>query len=69
MDKWGANGMLVLEPISDANPKADKRIRALGLREEPMLDRIVPIPSHSVSRRFLVPKPVTNKWQLVIDYR
>ena len=36
MDKRGPNGICVLEPIGDAKPKADKLIRALGLREEAM---------------------------------
>ena len=30
---------------------------------------IVPSQSHWVSRGFLVPKPGTNNWRLVIDYR
>ena len=78
MDKLGPNGICVLEPIPDAKPKADKPIRAVGLREEAMRERrkefqekgwIVPSQSHWVSRGFLVPKPGTNKWRLVIDYR
>ena len=78
MDKRGPNGICVLEPILDAKPKADKPIRAVGLREGSMREKIkafqekgwtVPSPSHWVSRGFLVPKPGTNKWRLVIDYR
>ena len=78
MDKRGPNGICVLEPIPDAKPKADKPIRAVGLREEAMRETIkefqekgwiVPSRSHWVSRGFLVPKPGTNKWQLVIDYQ
>ena len=78
MDKRGPNGICVLEPIPDAKPKADKPIRAVGLREEAMREKIkefqekgwiVPSQSHWVSRGFLVPKPGTNKWRLVIDYR
>ena len=78
MDKRGFNGICVLEPIPDAKPKADKPIRAVGLREEAMREKrkefqekgsIVPSQSHWVSRGFVVPKPGTNKWRLVIDYR
>ena len=78
MDKRGPNGTCVLEPIPDAKPKADKPIRAVGLRKEAMREKIkefqvkggiVPSQSHWVSRGFLVPKPGTNKWRLVIDYR
>ena len=78
MDKRGPNGICVLEPIPDGKPKADKPIRPVGLREEAMREKIkefqekgwiVPSQSHWVSRGFLVPKPGTNKWQLVIDYR
>ena len=78
MDKRGPNGICVLEPIPDAKQKADKPICAVGLREEAMRERkrefqekgwIVPSQSHWVSRGFLVPKPGTNKWRLVIDYR
>ena len=78
MDKRGPNGICVLEPIPDAKPKADKHIRAVPLREEAMRQKIkefqekgwiVPSQSHWVSRGFLVPKPGTNKWLLVIDYR
>ena len=76
MDKRGPNGICVLEPIPDDKPKADKPIRAVGLREEAMREKIkeiqekgwiVPSQSHWVSRGFLVPKPGTNKWRLVID--
>ena len=65
MDKRGPNGICVLEPILDAKPKADKPIRAVGLREEAMREKIkefqekgwiVPGQSHWVSSRFLVPK-------------
>ena len=78
MDKRGPNRICVLEPIPDAKPKADKPIRAVGLREETMRVKIkefqekgwiVPSQSHWVSRGFLVPKLGTNKWRLVIDYR
>ena len=55
MDKRGANGLCVLEPIADTKPKADKPICADGLREEAMreekkrvsgkgLDCVEPIP-------------------------
>ena len=39
MDKRGPNGICVLEPIPDAEPKADKPIRAVGLREEAMREK------------------------------
>ena len=39
MDKRGPNGICVLEPIPDAKPKADKPIRAVGLREEAMREK------------------------------
>ena len=77
-DKRGPNGICVLEPIPDAKPKADKPIRAIGLREEAMREKIkefqekgwiVPSQSHWVSRGLLVPKPGKNKLKFVIDYR
>ena len=40
MDKRGANGICFLEPIADAEQKADKPIRAVGLREEAMREKI-----------------------------
>ena len=76
-DKWGPNGICVLEPIPNARPKADEPIRAVGLREEAMREKIkefeekgciMPSQSHWVSRGFLVPKPGIKKWRLVIDY-
>ena len=39
MDKRGPNGIGVLEPIPDAKPKADKPIRAVGLREKALLEK------------------------------
>ena len=78
MDKRDPNGICVLEPIPDAKHKADKLIRAVGLGEEAMRENIkefqekgwvVCSQSHWGSRGFLVPKPGTNKWRLVIDYR
>ena len=77
MEKRGPNRICVLEPVPDPNPKADKPIGAVGLREEAMREKIkefqeeswiVPSQSHWVSRGFLGPKPGTNKWRLVIDY-
>ena len=78
MDKRGPNGICVLEPIPDSKPKADKLIRAVGLKEEAMREKIkefqkkgsiVPSQSHWVSRGFLVPKYGTNNWRVVIEYR
>ena len=40
MDKRGPNGICVLEPIPNAKPKADKPIRAVGLREGAMREKI-----------------------------
>ena len=77
MDKRAPNGICLLEPIPDAKPKADKPIRAVGLREETMREKIKGVQekgwtvlseSHSVSRGFLVPKRATKRWRLVIDY-
>ena len=62
MAKRVPNATCVLEPIPDAEPKADKSICAVGLREEAMRERIkdfqekgwsVPGQSHWVSRSFL----------------
>ena len=39
-NKRGPNGICVLEPIPDAKPKADILIRAVGLREEAMREKI-----------------------------
>ena len=78
MDKRGLNGICVSGSIPDAKPKAEKPIRAVGLREEAMREKIkgfqkkgwiVPSQSHWVSLGFLVPKPGTNKWRLLIEYR
>ena len=40
MDKRGPNGICVLEPIRDANPKDDKPSCAVGLREEAMREKL-----------------------------
>ena len=40
MDIRGPDKIFVLEPISDAKPKADRPIRAVGLREEAMREKI-----------------------------
>ena len=78
MDKRGFNGKYVLEPTPDAKPKADKPIRAVGLTEEAMREKVKefqekawmgPSQSHWVGQGFLVPKPGTKKWRLVIEYR
>ena len=67
---------LQLKPGSQ--PRACSPIRAVGIREEGMnkkikgfLDKEWIVGSHSawVARGFLVPKPRTNKWRLVINYR
>ena len=69
MDKRGPNGICVLEPIPDAKPKADKPIGAVGLREEAMCEKVKDFQEKNWSRGFLVPKPGTNKWRVVIGYR
>ena len=78
IDKRGPDGICVLESLPDAKLKADKRIRALGFREETMHEKmkedqekgwILPSQSHSLPSGILVPKACTNKWRLVIDYR
>ena len=67
---------LGLKPGSQ--PRACNSIRALGINEEEVnkrikgfLDKRWIVRSHSacVARGFLVSKPGTNKWRLVIDYR
>ena len=61
-------------------PRAAKPIRAVGLREQVLLEKLEDFRKRGmlrkaegdpqwVSRCFLVPKPGTNKWRLVIDYR
>ena len=78
MDKRGPNGICGLERIPDAKQKADRAIRAVGLREAVMPERIKEVQekgwivvsqSHWVSRLIVVPKPGTNKWRLAMDYQ
>ena len=61
-----------------SQPPACNPIRAVGIKEEIMnqkikgfVDKGCIVRSHSawVARGFLVPKPGTNKWRLVIDSR
>ena len=67
-----------LELKPGSQPRACYPIRAVGIKEEEMneeikgfLDKGWIVGSHSawVARGFLVRKPGTNKWRLVIDYR
>ena len=67
-----------LELKAGSQPRACNPIQALGIKEEQMnkkikgfLDKAWMVRSYSawVARGFLVPKPGTNKWRLVIDYR
>ena len=78
MDRRGPNRTRMLEQIADAKPKADKPIRAVGLREDAIREKIkefqekgwiVLSQSHWVRQGFVVPKPGTNKRRVVIDYR
>ena len=74
----GPNGLCVLEPNPDAKQKADKLIRAVGLREEGIRKKIrqsqekgciEPSQSHWVSRGCLVPTLGSNQSRVVIHYR
>ena len=67
-----------LELKPGSQPRACNPIQAVGIKEEEMKKTIKGFPDkgwivrpHSarVARGFLVPKPGTNKWRLVIDYR
>ena len=67
-----------LELKPGSQPRACNPIRAVGIKEEEMNKKIKGflakgwiVRSHNawVVRGFLVPKPGTNKWRLVIDYR
>ena len=70
MEKRGPNKICVSELIPEAKLKPDKPIPAVGLREEVMREKIKEVQKiHWVSRGFLVPKPGTKKWRLVVDYR
>ena len=68
----------ILELKPGSQPRACDPIRAVGIKEQEMNKKIKGflykgwiVRSHSawVARGFLVPKPGTNKWSLVIDYR
>ena len=69
-----------LELIHNAEPKAQKLIRAVGLRETMMAKTLKDLQARGfltectgnpqgVARAFLVPEPGNNKWRLVNDYR
>ena len=67
-----------LELKPGSQPRACNPVRAVGIKEEEMnkkikgfLDKgwIVRYHSAWVARGFLIPKPGTNKWRWVIDYR
>ena len=81
LHKRGVFGTVRLEPIEGAKPKSWKAVRAIGLREKALLERmnefeekgyIYKAQDHHdtswVSRAILVPKP-NGKWRLLIDYR
>ena len=67
-----------LELKPGSQPRASNPIRALGNKDEEMTKKskgfldngwMVRFESAWVARGFLVLKPGTNKWRLVIDYR
>ena len=76
----GEHAIVKLGLIEGAEPRAAKPIRAVGLRETMLQQKLKDFESRGflreaqanpqwVSRCFLVPKPGSNKWRLVIDYR
>ena len=76
----GEHAIVKLELVEGAEPRAAKPIRAVGLRETMLQQKLKDFESRWflreaqanpqwVSRCFLVPKPGSNKWRLVIDYR
>ena len=76
----GDHAKVKLELIPNAEPKAQKSIRAVGFREIMMDKKLKDFQEKGFLREctgnpqwiawaFLVPKPGNNKWQLVIDYR
>ena len=76
----GDHAKVKSELIPNAEPKAQKPIHAVGLRETMMAEKLKDFQEKGflrectgslqwIARAFLVPKPRNNKWQLVIDHR
>ena len=76
----GDHAKVKLELIHNAEPMAQKPIKAVGLRETMMAEKLKDFQARGflrectgdpewVARAFLVPKPGNNKWRLVIDHR
>ena len=74
--KRGPDGWVHLEPKKHSKPVAFRPIRAVGLREEAVKEKIKGFEDQGwiedstspwVARGFFVPKPGVNKWMLVID--
>ena len=77
-NKRGLDGWAKLELKEGSKPVAFSPIRAVGLREEALKDRVPGFEKRGwieeskspwVAIRFLVPKHGANKWRLVIDYQ
>ena len=75
----GDNAKVKLELIHNAEPKAQKPIPSVGLRETMMAEKLKDFQEKYflrectgnpqwIARAFLVPRAGNNKWQLVIDY-
>ena len=75
----GDHAKVKLELILNAEPKAQKPIRAFGLREPMMAEKLEDFQEKGflrectgnpkwTARAFLVPKPGNNQWLLVTDY-
>ena len=76
-NKRGPDGWVKLELKEGSKPVAFSPIRAVGLREEALKEKVQGFEKRGwiegskspwVARGFLVPKPGVNKWRLVIDY-
>ena len=76
----GDHAKVKLELIHNAEPKAQRPIRAVCLRETMMAEKLKDFQARGflrectgnpqwVARAFLVPNPGNNKWRLVIEYR
>ena len=76
-NKRGPDGWVKLELKEGSKPVAFGPIRAVGLREEALKEKVQGFEKRGsiegsqspwVARGFLVPKPGVNKWRLDIDY-
>ena len=77
-NKRGPDGWVKLELKEGSKPVVFSPIRAVGLREEALKEKVQCFEKRGwiegskspwVARGFLVPKPGVNKWRLVIHYR